>query len=48
MSQELADAIRDVEAGHCARIAKPGCWVVYRKDPDGHVIFRICSAQSSF
>lgn len=39
MSQELAEAIRNVEEGHCARIAKPGCWVVYR-DRDGRAVIR--------
>jgi hypothetical protein len=38
-AQELAEAIRSVEAGHCSRIAKPGHWVVYR-DRDGRAVIR--------
>jgi hypothetical protein len=36
MRDDLSAAIREVEQGHAQRIAKPGCWRVWRDDSGVH------------
>jgi len=36
MPPDLKSAIREVEQGHAQRIAKAGCWLVWRDDSGVH------------